>query len=788
MNSLNVVFLLSLAFSAVSSEGHASTFPECVAIRQQSVDVSVDGQTARLAPGERIRCWTLVAVVDITNGRSLAAFEDFSTFKGNMVLVDEHDHRTVFEKSLEPTFADPKTLYRGHTLKEVIECDHDLLGGELLAQSGDPSFEDVASCFAPITKMGVTTFVGTPGNSDKMGVFYGGQTPSFDPAAYLPAIRTIRDQGKVLDGLIGGWLPVLRFVYPEKEGTWTELVLFAPLRTVNGNSRVQPVWYRLCRIEDNQLKWAKYFDSYHPAPPRNSSPSPDQFYEDLVVLRDDYENLLSSGMQIDLPDRMLANLVRHSLIRATITRIGSFPKYGVFERSYGSAEHDGFQDTFNVDTTAMQEWGQFRLARDYIDNYFTHFVRDDASILYRGPETGQYGRMLTVLAENYNYTGDSTLLLKHRTRIDAVAKLLLSLRRESQHLSRENPAYGMLSGWCEADSCLDPDPSRYLLPYLSNSSEAVRGLGDLGGAWERIGRNEHRGDLTAWGTSLREESKSLSADLHTAIQRSVLADTKPPCLPVIAGVKEPFDIAVSRDAHDPQLRAYRAYMEMMYSGCLTREQVETIVRYRNARRDILLGVPAAYCDKKGQMAGFLSYGHAYGLLQYDSVREFLLELYSLAAHQYTRGTWTAPETRSIDPLESVAPYCVPAQLSVPLLVRWMLAFEEPNSNTLWLCKATPRDWLKDGSTVAATAVPTRWGKLNFSIHSHLKDKRIDMALELPAANVRLQTIIRLRTPGQMQISSVMLGDQVWSEFDAENETISLPASASGNLKVTVTYQ
>src|SRR5438552_10507588 len=99
------------------------------------------------------------------------------------------------------------------------------------------------------------------------------------------------------------------------------------------------------------------------------------------------------------------------------------------------------------------------------------------------------------------------------------------------------------------------------------------------------------------------------------------------------------------------------------SGCLTRTEVETILRYREAHRDILL------------------------------------ELYSLSAHQYTGGIWTAPETRRINPAEPAATYCVPAQISVPLLVRWILAFEDPNADSLWLCKATPREWLKEGATV-----------------------------------------------------------------------------------------
>jgi len=108
------------------------------------------------------------------------------------------------------------------------------------------------------------SFVGTHDCLEKVGVFYGGITPNFDPAAYIPGIRKVRDAGRVLDGLVGGWLPALRFVYPEKPGDWSELVIYAPMRVENGNQRVQPVWYRVCRVENNALRWVRYFDSYHP--------------------------------------------------------------------------------------------------------------------------------------------------------------------------------------------------------------------------------------------------------------------------------------------------------------------------------------------------------------------------------------------------------------------------------------------------------------------------------------------------------------------------------------------
>ena len=81
----------------------------------------------------------------------------------------------------------------------------------------------------------------------------------------------------------------------------------------------------------------------------------------------------------------------------------------------------------------------------------------------------------------------------------------------------------------------------------------------------------------------------------------------------------------------------------------------------------------------------------YGLLHHDDVRAYLLsELRALEAHCDSLGTWTAPETRRVRAGSRAAPYCSPAQLVVPLLVRWMLAFEEPNSEVLWLGKACPR--------------------------------------------------------------------------------------------------
>ena len=193
-------------------------------------------------------------------------------------------------------------------------------------------------------------------------------------------------------------------------------------------------------------------------------------------------------MKIDVPDERVANMARFSLVRAMMTRVGDFPKYGAFDKDYAGSEHDGFPDTFTVETAAMLDWGLVDRAGRYIDNYFGEFVRDDGSILYRGPETGQYGRMLTLVAQYVNFGGDPQVLLRRRSRIDGVTNLLLALRAKALKLPTSDPAYGMIAGWSEADACLDADPPRYMQPYFSNSTEAARGFRDLGFVWEMIGK------------------------------------------------------------------------------------------------------------------------------------------------------------------------------------------------------------------------------------------------------------------------------------------------------------
>jgi len=379
-------------------------------------------------------------------------------------------------------------------------------------------------------------------------------------------------------------------------------------------------------------------------------------------------------------------------------------------------------------------------------------------------------------------------LIRNRKRLDGVTRLLLSLRSKAKELPADNPAYGIPAGWSEADACLDPEPQRYMQPYFSNAAEMARGLQEIGEAWKIAGSRNHDEKLAAWGNELLEEARALNKDLQTGMERSMRRDLQPPFLPAIAGAKEPFHVAVTRDPQDPQFRSYRAFNEMLHSGLLTQEQAKTVVDYRGAHQDIILGVPTAYGYDTHELAGFLSYGHAYGLLQHDMIREYLLTLYSLMAHQYTRGSWTAPETRPLKAKIPAAPYCTPAQLVVPMMLRWMLVFEDPASNTLWLAKGTPRAWLAEGQHIAVEDAPTRLGKIGYDIRSHLAQNRIETDLQLPAAGVSVPITLRLRVPEGYTLKGARVEGKEWRDFDPQAETVTLPEGAAGKVSIETAYR
>ncbi|MFT4029603.1 MAG: hypothetical protein QM675_06980 [Protaetiibacter sp.] len=744
---------------------------------------------AVIALHEAVDGWTLMGVARLRDGRTAIIAEDLGRADGPIAYLVDGDLELLLPKTLERTDADPRGLYAGRSMTEVLG-EIDVLRGEFLSPGVDPRFDEVAALFPPITRIrpegggsahdNPHAFLSSTSSNDAVPVYYGRAYGNrLNPEALTPEVTPAIEGATIQEGLVGGWLPTVRLVYPVDGRVSWDSFMFAGVNPPNVFQ--QPAFYRYLRLDDGRVTEAYYFDSYLPYPfEQNSSAA--EFYAELHELHVAWSAHIEPSMRIEVPVPWLSDFVRHALAIDAMTRVGDHPHYGSVTKDYGGGEHDGFQDVFTSSTGSAVEWGMFGLARRYIDNYFYCFVRDDGSIDYRGPEIGQYGRMLTVIAAYVEQSGDDTVLEEHGERIAAIIGLLRRLCREARELSVNDPAHGMLHGRQEADSNFitgDIALHDYQRPYWNNTAEGWRGFRDLGRVLERLGRP--LGDID--GAGLLRDAERLRTDLGRAIGRSILRDRDLPYLPTFAGGTE-YHIDFPYRATPQSFDDNRVWTELLGSGITDKATVELVTDYLAAHSGSTLGI----IGNRKHVVVFLAHGAGYALLQHDMVEAFLLHLYGLIAHCYTRGSWYALECVDMNRERAEhTPYAGAAELVVAPLVKWMLVFEDPQEQALWLAKGTPREWLDDGGRIAVSGAPTRYGTVGYEIVPQLDDDRVLVSVEVdgdPGIGTELR--LRLRTPGRRAIARVTVDGAEHDGFDAAGELVVLPA-ANGRHAVVVEY-
>ena len=120
-NHLLTFLAVCAAFGGSAVPGAAIDSPRIINISDAGTVVAGwQGKEATLEKGQSLGQWVLMAVIQPEPRRRLAVFEDFSQTNGHLLFADEHGVKVDLPKSSEPTWADPKTLYRGHRLEDVF--------------------------------------------------------------------------------------------------------------------------------------------------------------------------------------------------------------------------------------------------------------------------------------------------------------------------------------------------------------------------------------------------------------------------------------------------------------------------------------------------------------------------------------------------------------------------------------------------------------------------------------------------------------------------------------------
>lgn len=733
-------------------------------------------------------------VCEFTQGATKwKVYEDLRSRDGAITFVSARGFR-VLPKSAEASFADADPPYLGLKLEDIGMADKDVLAERLLQGGGDPDPEQVRAAAPPQNsaesrergwRLPWDTFVGTKECYDTMPVFFGGNTRTYHPIQYFPQ-GTAQAIRKRFDGLVGGWMPVVRKVIPSSSAGYDEILVFGDVGAPD--KFIVQTWHRTAHVENGKITKAVYGYSYPAFPPAREDPKPEEFYRALLLFSGYWDDLLKDFAPTSLPQDVWVDMSKHAFAKELMVRPGGvYPKYGAVDRDYYGSEYDGFQDIFTSAVYANLEWGRFEQARGIIDNYLSDFTDAKGMINMRGPETVHFGLTLSLLARYFNYTHDGDLLLKHRGKIQATAVMLTEMHDESLRLPQDDPGYGLIHGWSESDSCLAPKPMTWWLPYFSHNLFTARGFKDLGEVWREICRKEP-GKASADADAWLKRVKVLQDTAVASMKKDVRHNMTPPYVGPFPGTKLTFRESLVKERPSPQQWPHRAYSELLQADMLPPDMANLVIDCFRAYGGTTIGVVANVERPHPQgrdILGFISYGYAQMLLRLDRIEEYLLFLYAHRYHDHTRGSWTAGEVSGIT--GDSALFCIPAQLTIPLLVRWMLVLEDSDDEKLYFGKAIPRDWLASGKEVSIHHAPTRWGKVSLKMQARPSAQNVTATVDLAQPGSPKEIHVKLRLPAKQAIQTVKVNGRAATLGGLHHDTVIISTGNEKHFEVVGQY-
>jgi hypothetical protein len=728
------------------------------------------------------------------NNTTWKVYEDLRTRDGSLTFVPAHGAARVIGKRLEAVFSQAAVPFLGLSQQEIGASLPDLLADKLLAGGSDPDEIQVRDA-APLiggplppnpngggnANGGVgtnqwNTFVGTRECFDTAPVYAGGNTRTYHPNQYFPELQTANPRER-WEGLLGGWMPAVHKIFPLNDQSYIDIVVFGDVEA--RDKFIVQTWHRTARIDDGKVTKVVFGYSYPAYPPFKEDPSKEQFYRALLVFANYWDRQLADFAPTTLPDRSWVDMSKHAVAKEIMVRPGGvYPKYGAVDRDYYGSEYDGFQDIFTASVYTNLELGRFEPCRAILDNYLTEYTDARGMINMRGPETAQYGLTLALIARYLNYTHDAGTILKHRAKIEATAAGLLAMHDTSLKLAPDDRGYGLIAGWSESDACLAARPATWWKPYYANSAFAARGLRDLSRAWQSI----HPKLAQEW----KKRSDALLDATLKSIDKWTLNDKTPPYIPLLPGSNLTFKEAMRAERPSEQQWPHRPYAELLMADVLPHPLAHKVVDTMRAYGATTMGVLANVGGGNNRaILGFIAYGFAEMLLRLDRIEEFLLFCYAHRYHDHSPGSWTAGEVAGLGPGKPI--FCIPAQQTIPCVVRWMLALEDHDEDRLYLAKGVPRAWVASSKPIRIEQAPTRWGRVSLNLQNHPESKSVVATVELSRPGSPKELYVNLRMPLASAVKTANVNGRPAVIGGVHNDTVVIPTGNEKHFEVIGIY-
>jgi hypothetical protein len=134
-----------------------------------------------------------------------------------------------------------------------------------------------------------------------------------------------------------------------------------------------------------------------------------------------------------------------------------------------------------------------------------------------------------------------------------------------------------------------------------------------------------------------------------------------------------------------------------------------------------------------------------------------------------------------------SPYCTPTQQVIPLLIRWMLALEDPEEDRLYLGWGLPRAWVISGKEIKIAKAPTRWGQVNFAMQAEPEAKRVVARVDLARVGTPKEVQVKFRLSAENPVRAATVNGQAVPFSGRYGDCVTVDTSKKSSFEIVATF-
>jgi hypothetical protein len=500
-----------------------------------------------------------------------------------------------------------------------------------------------------------------------------------------------------------------------------------------------------------------------------------------------WTTLLKPAMQIEIPDTLLANIIRASQVNCLLAARNE--DRGARISPWTSADRYGpLESESNAVIRGMDMNGQPDFARRGLEFWLKTCNKEGFVTL--GYTIVGTGELLWTLGEHYDRTRDRVWMKEFAPDVVRICRWVIRQREKTKRLDaqgRKVPEFGLMTPGVSADW------NRFAYRFF-NDSQYLLGLENAGKALADIGDPAAPAilaDVQTYRTDITRAYHWMQARTPVVPLKNGAWVPADPSLMGCYGNVEDFMPGQSADlsyVYSVELGAHHLvanktldpgsadadwminYLEDTHFPRTTR--VEAVGRSDDFDWGGFAKMQPYYCRiaeiyaLRDDMKPFVrSYFNTIpGLLNFEDLTFWE----DMGTNGFAYGGWNKTHETGW------------------FLCQTRIMFVTERGDELWLAPFVTNHWLKDGMKVTVRNAPTQFGVVNYTIASNVAKGEIEAVVQLAAGCTAKKVVLRLRHPEGKPIQSVIVQGKPHKDFDPRKETITIEPSGK-TIKVQARY-